>query len=763
MVKSLLRSFAGGEITPEMQGRIDLAKNRTGLKTARNFITLAHGPAARRPGWRFINEGYDSGQRICLVPFVWSADQAVMLEFGHFYIRFHTGAGTVLEATKTVTGVTQASPGVVTAAGHGFSNGQTVYMGPVTGMTTLSNSYYYVAGATANTFTLQHLDLTPVDTTALPAFSGTANVARVYTLASPYSGSDVFNLNFAQDSDVLTLTNQGFASRELRRLGAANWALVAVNFSPTVTAPTGLGVVPTVPTATNLSAQSYVVTTIDADGITESLATSPVSTSNNLNIAGNFNTISWSAVTGATRYNVYKLRGGVFGFIGQTTGLSIVDDNILADTLQVPPENVITLNSGAGDYPAAVTHHEQRRWFAGTVLQPQTVWGTRTGTTSNLTSSLPSRADDAMEFRIASRQQNAIRHLLPLADLLALTAGGEFRIFADGAPAITPTSLSVKPQAYCGAASVQPALTSSTILYVQAQGSRVRELGYGGQEANSNYKTIDLSLLAPHLFNGHRIMQLAYTRAPDQMLWAVRSDGVLLGLTYVPDQQVYGWHQHNTDGFFESVAVIPEGNEDVLFAVVRRRVGDRQVRFIERLDSRLFIGAANAFFVDSGLTYRGAPVTTLRGLRHLEGKTVQILADGAVKTPQVVVNGAVTIDTPASVVHAGLGYLSDLETLPQSYEKAPAQGQGTMKNVSKVWLRVFQSSLVKAGPTFNKLRQYPARTVDDAYGSPPGLLTAELGLTIDPSWNSDGTVCVRQDEPLPLTVLAVALETATGG
>jgi len=766
--KFLLRSFAGGEITPELAGRLDLVKYQTGLALARNFITLPHGPAARRPGFEFIRAAGDSSHPVRLIPFTFSADQTAVLEFGHQYIRFHIGGATLLD--------------------------------PVTD---------------------------------LP-----------YQISSPYQGADLFDLHYAQSADVITITHPSYATRELKRLGATNWVLTTLSFAPPANAPTDVAVTATVANNQNKTTQKYVVTTVADDGVTESLPSEPKAASNNLTLAGNYNTISWSAVGGNTRYNVYKLRGGIYGFIGQAhpntgattktiatinrpgagdktvtvttttphgfanenlvliegTGVpsldgawvitvtgpttftyesvtdatssantgtasipqfSVIDDNVLPDTTQSPPENIIALNAGTGDYPAATTYHEQRRWFAGSDNKPQVLWATRTGTESNLTSSIPSRDADGMELRIASGQYNRVRHLVALSDLIAFTAGGEFRIYSDGAPAITPTTVTIKPQGYAGASNVQPVVTTGSILYVQAQGSRIRELSYNW-EANA-YRSVDASIMAPHRFNGFTITDLAYSRAPDSICWAVRNDGVLLGMTYVPDQQVYGWHAHDTDGAFESVCVVPENNEDVLYAVVRRTIGGTALRYIERLRSRLFTDPADAFFVDSGLTYDGPPVTTLSGLEHLEGKTVDILADGAVHPQRVVSGGAITLDYPASKVHVGLPMVSDLRTLPLVLESAQAAGQGTVKNVNKVHLRVAQSSLVKAGPAFDRLREYPARAVTDPYGSPPALRDGELTLSIDPSWNQDGAVCVRQDLPLPLTVLSMTLEVQTGG
>ena len=741
-MKTLLRSFAGGEITPELYGRIDLSKFQTGLAKCLNFTVLPHGPATRRPGFKFVNEARDSTRKVRLIPFAFSATQTVVLEFGHQTLRFHINGQTLLEASKAIVSIVGST---VTVTAHGYSTGDWVYIG---------TRFHKVTSTGADTFTTT--DLWGTATTA----SG-STAARVYTLTTAYTESDLFDLHYAQDSDVLTLTHPSYPAKELKRLGATNWTLTDISFAPSATVPTGVGVVATVGTAGNQNPHSYCVTAIDADGVTESLPSSVVSANNNLTVSGNFNTVSWSSVAGATRYRVYKKRGGSFGYIGSTTGLSVVDDNVLADTTITPPEDIYDLNTGAGDYPAATTYYEQRRWFAGTNDAPQNVWATRNATQANLTSSIPSQDDDGLQFRIAAQQQNAIRHLLPLADIIALTVGGEFRIYADNAPNITPTSLSIKPQGYSGASNVQPALTSGSILYVQSQGSRLRELAYNWQ--NSAYVSIDISIMAPHLFNGYGITDLAYVRAPVPTLWAVRSDGTLLGMTYVPEQQVYGWHQHTTSGTFESVCVVSEGLEDVLYAVVKRTVNGRDVRYIERLQSRQFTEQEDGFFVDSGLTYDGAPVSSLSGLYHLENKAVTILADGAVHPPRTVTGGAITLDDSYSVVHVGLAYSSDLQTLPLAFEGAAAGGQMMQKNVNAVAIRVTQSSLLKAGPGFAKLTEYPARDVTDPYGSPPALRTGELRFAIGPSWNSDGAVCVRQDQPLPLTVLGIALDVASNG
>lgn len=826
--KHLLRSFAGGEITPELAGRIDLTKYQTGLSLCRNMIALPHGPVARRPGFEFVNVAAGPSTEVRLVPFNFSTDQTVVLEFGNTYVRFHIDGATLLE---TALGIVAITGNVVEVTAHPFNVNDWLYIG---------GTFYRVQSLTTDTVTL--LDV--FDQVRTP--EGTT-VARAYTLGSPFLSTELATLRFAQSADVLTITHPSRKAYELVRNGATDWAFRTVDFAPGISPPGQPSItLDTSGGTSNGQTYYYCVTAVAPDGVTESLASPVVSGYNNLANAGNSNTISWPGVSGADRYNVYKRRGGSFGYIGQarpsttgsvdisnitrpsdsrtvtvntsgahgrsngdfvliaetgvgslhgywsvtvvdadtftytsnrkalnsaTTGkvytgaLAIVDDNILPDTTQTPPEDVILLNAEAGDYPSTVTYHEQRRWFAGTNNKPQVVWATRTGTESNLTSSIPTRDADGMEFRIASAQYNRIRHLVPLSDLIAFTAGGEFRIGAEGAAAITPTTISVKPQGYSGASETQPVVASNAILYVQAQGSRVRELSYNW-ESNA-YRSVDMSIMAPHRFNGRMVTQLAYSRAPDQILWAVRDDGVLLGMTYVPEHQVYAWHAHDTDGEFESVCAVAENDVDVLYAVVRRTstVGGTEYtrRFIERLRPRLFTAQADAFFVDAGLTYSGTPTSVIKNLSHLEGKTVNILADGAVHPPRTVTGAQVSLDGLYSTVHVGLPFTSDVRTLPLAIESAQAAGQGTVKNVSRVLFRVSQSSALQAGPNFTQLRSYAARQVADPYGSPPELRDGEVDLSIDPSWNPDGAVCVRQTLPLPLTILSMTLEVQTGG
>jgi hypothetical protein len=723
-VRTLARSFAGGEVTPEFWGRIDDGKYQTGLALARNFIPMPHGPVQNRAGFAFVRETKASANRSVVRPFSYSATQTMVLEFGDGYVRFHTAGATLLRSgVAAYNGATAYTPGDL------VSQGGTDYVNilAVTGTAPPNATYWYAQPATGE-----------------------------YEIPSPYATADVPTLRFTQSLDVLTITHTGYLPRELRRAGALKWYFTSVSFVSALAAPAGIGSTATQPTAGATKDATYVVTAVGS-GADESLPSAPTTEANLLTGIGNFNTITWSAVAGATRYNVYKIEGGIYGFIGQASGLSFVDDNISADTAYCPPENVNPFSS-AGNYPAAVEYHEQRRCFAGTTNQPQNFWGTRSGTESNLQYAIPTREDDALQFKIAARKNQSIRHLVSMQDLLIFTVSAVWRVRAGG-DALTPTSFNVKPQSYVGCSEVAPLAIDTTVLFAAARGGHVRELGFNNDAGG--WITGDLSLRCPHRFDNKTIVDAAFSLSPYPIAWFVSSAGNLLSLTYVPEQNIGAWASHDTDGVFESCCVVAEDDEDVLYVVVQRTINASTKRYIERLASRQFEALEDAFFVDSGLSYDGAPADTFSGLGHLEGETVSILGDGAVFPQQVVTGGAVTIDTDVSKAHIGLPITADFQTLPMAVE-AQAFAQGRTKNVNKVFLRVYQSGGIKAGPALDALREFPART-SEVFGSPPDLRTGECEIMLDPQWDDGGQVYVRQSDPLPLTVVSMTLEAEIAG
>jgi hypothetical protein len=503
----------------------------------------------------------------------------------------------------------------------------------------------------------------------------------------------------------------------------------------------------------------YAVQAIASDGVSTSALSASASVLNNLDVPGSFNTISWIAAAGAQSYNVYKQFNGLWGYIGNTTDTSLVDDNIAPD-MSITPGTPDAVFSGVGNYPGAVCYFQQRRCFAGTTNGPDNAWMSNSGTESMFSYSLPSEDTDRIAFRVAALEADVIQHMVPMLQLVLLTSESEFALVPGGSTAITPTSISVNPQSYVGASGVQPTIINTTLVYAAARGGHVRELGYAWTV--NGYMTGDLSLRAAHLFDTLTIVDQAYSKAPWPIVWFVSSSGKLLGLTYIPEEQVGAWHQHDTQGSFESICCVAEGAEDVLYAVINRTIGGETVRYVERMATRLFDTLVDAFFVDAGASQSfGTAVTEISGLTWLEGQKVAVLADGGVQSQKTVTGGAITLDHAAKVIQVGLPYTSDLETLPAVLQ-LDGYGQGRMKNINKAWVKVYQSSGILVGPDEDHLTEIKQRTTEP-WGSPPALASAELMVMTTPSWQENGQTLIRQQNPLPLDVVGLTLEVAIGG
>ena len=818
--RTFKQAFSGGEISPEMFGRIADNKFQQGAATMRNFIAKPQGPAQNRPGFSFVREVKNSAKSTRLLSFTFNTTQTMVIEMGDQYFRFHTEGLTLF-----------------------YSDGAA-----------WSNSTNYVVGSIAKQGGVNYYSKTvhsnsqPPNNTNWYAMPTSPNV---YEIPHPYLEAELFDVNYVQSADVITLVHPNHAPRELRRLGATQWELRVIDFGTPLAAPGGVSVSMYIPASTSTNtdtyvAHNYVVTAVKANLVDESNQSSAASVNNNIFVTGAKNTITWNAVSGASRYRVYKEQGGIYGFIGETTTTTLVDDNIGPDFVTTPPihENDFT---GSNNYPGAVSYYEQRRVFAGTNNDPQNIWMTKSGTESNMSFGLPIRDDDRIEFRVAAREANTIRHIVPLTNLLMLTGSAEWRITSVNSDAITPTSISVKPQSYVGANNAQPVIVNNSLVYGAARGGHVRELGYNWQA--NGFVTGDLSLRAPHLFDNFTIVDMGLSKSPIPIVWMVSSNGKLLGLTYVPEQQIGAWHQHDTDGTFESVACVSEGNDDVTYCVVKRTINGATKRYVERMGTRLFATQRDNFFVDSGGTYNGTNTDTNRtvtisggtnyakgetvtvttnynlfnappsvadvddaivlvdgttlyrltilgtssqtvatakldkdlpaslrntgittyevarnvisGISWLEGKTINILADGAVHPQKTVSSGSITLDRAASVVHLGLPIEADLQSLPLALQ-VEAFGQGRVKNLNHVWLRVLESSGIFAGPSADKLVEAKQRTTEP-YGSPPDLKTQDIKIMLTPQWQDNGQLFVRQTDPLPLTIVGLTLEVALGG
>lgn len=407
-------------------------------------------------------------------------------------------------------------------------------------------------------------------------------------------------------------------------------------------------------------------------------------------------------------------------------------------------------------YPAAVALYQQRLCWGGTASQLQTLWASAS---DDLTNFAPGVEDaDAFEFTIAAQEVNVIRSLVSAQFLWALTSGGEWiaRATTQDEP-LTPTNIQIKQQTTRGAARIQPVLVDRALIYVQRFANKVYEELFTFE--SDGYVAFDMTEVAEHIA-GPGFVEVAYQREPTPRLFFVRSDGEVSVLTYRREQEVFAWsriHPRSGDAI-QSVAVIPGATQDEVWFVVRRAVNGNTTRYIEYLAPEDF-GAdqADAYFVDAGITYDGAATTTISGLDHLEGETVQVLADGASHPDRVVSGGQIMLERSASVVHVGLPYISIYRSLKFEGGNPAGTAIGQIKRPWKVTLSLLRSLGGNIGPTRNNLEPIEYRTVGDDMDAPPPLFTGEKLINFRGGHDLDPRIVIVRDQPLPLTVLAMAV------
>jgi hypothetical protein len=419
------------------------------------------------------------------------------------------------------------------------------------------------------------------------------------------------------------------------------------------------------------------------------------------------------------------------------------------------------------NWPGAVTTWQGRLWWGGTPAQRQTVWGSRSQDFENLTTG--TAADSAVVYTLDSDQLNQIAWMRAARQLIIGTTAGEFLLSGGGVgDPVTPSNVLAFPQP-SGAGSVIGAAqgVGPAVVFVQRSGRKVHALTVDEITQGTTYSAPELSLVAPHLLRAG-VSYLAWQQEPWRVLWLVRSDGVLLGCTFMPDQDVVAWHRHvvgGTGAAVEGIACIQAPGYSELWLAVRRTVNGATVRFVERMAESfdaLSAPQSAAFFVDAGLTYDGAPATVIGGLGHLVGETVQVLADGAAHPPVVVSGGGtITLQRAASVVHAGLGYLTRMETLDLAAGAADGTALTRRRSLHSVGVLLYQTLGGFVGwrdGTSYQMQEMQFRRPSMPMDVAPPLFSGPLPQPVDVPSRSD-TACnivIEQRQPLPMTVVALA-------
>lgn len=321
------------------------------------------------------------------------------------------------------------------------------------------------------------------------------------------------------------------------------------------------------------------------------------------------NTLTWTAVSGAAKYAIYRDNGDqILGLIGETTDTTFTDLGLTADTSVTPPEYNDPL-SLEDQYPGTSSYYQQRQVFGGSTDKPDTVYFSRVGDRTNLTAARPALPDDAFSTTLASRQVNAIRHFVPITDLVVLTSGSEWEINSGTDSAFEISTVRQNPQSFWGASHIKPIVIDNIIFFVNSSKKHVRSLGYSFQ--SDSYTGTNMSLLSNHYTQNDTIVDWAEQLNPEVRLLMCTDKGYVLAFTFDREQEVIAWSRWETNGEFERAGSLKFTSNDALdevYFVVKRTINGNTVRYIELLNRDPCLCPYSAFFVDSGISYN-EPVT----------------------------------------------------------------------------------------------------------------------------------------------------------
>lgn len=784
MASTRQTNFTGGELAPYLHGRSDLDIWARGLATCRNFFPSRHGPAFSRPGTTYMRATKAGGdERVRLIPFVYSDMLSYVLEFGHYYIRFHSYGQTV-----------ESSPGVplevVTPYPHtDLPELQWAQVGAVLTLTHQNHPPATLSLSTGGTWTLADIGYVR-SYPRWDAIPGSGVTHEPMLVVTPSSKGTLY-------TDV-ALTGMSAVSLDTRPAQPWRWKVTAVFEDRT----TGL-----VFESMAWDLQHYYDGT--STWLYQSLGNTKVHLALDLPVlirrgapVTGYPYPSASANYDVLSYNFYRGKGEVFGFVGSSNQADFVDDGIEPDYNLQPPigTNPFELRNGSADNPAAVTFFEDRRHFGGTPERPGRIFSSAKGEYANYDKTKIPWNGMPLEVELLTQKRERIRAMASPRDVVIV--GTDTGIWAyrgaEGQP-LDYDTVSAKLQDGVGCQSLPLLTVDNSVLWVRNKGRGVRALL---PDQNNGYRGVDISVQSQHLFLGgetpatgqaseplsaghtRQIVDWCYAEDPWGLVWAVRDDGALLSLTFVPGQ-TNAWARHDfvsedgvADGFVHAICSVPEGSEDAVYLVIQRdRGGSEGTYYLERMNSRVRNDSPeDDAAVDCCLRYQGAPVTTITGLGHLEGRTVWAVAVGNEPMgPLRVLNGEVQLprlpDTNTYnsaygggagrdevVMFIGLSFRCDIELL----DVVGAEARVKQKKVIGLGFEVDETRGLKTGQTFTALTPWAQRTVAMGYGATEAETTVVKVQTLG-TYDYRARACLRQDKPLPLTVLGVVRELDIGG
>lgn len=763
-------NFGGGELSPLLHGRTDLPIYARGLRTCRNFMVTREAMAVSRPGTLFLAQAKYRNKRVRLVPFIYSDTVSYVLEVGEGYIRFFSNGAIV-----------ESSPGTPLEVATTYLEGDLRELRYAqTGLVlTLTHPRHRARELRAPAWTLTDVQFGPPS----DGLTGTPMRPRIIGLDGAPKANPLLVDNPA---DTLFVLDQQHPPREWR------WLVTSL-----VRHKTDGRLAETMPMEIDRyfdGADAGTVKSLPADRQVvlyppgaENLGRGVLIRTPNFGAAANLALANWDVVGLA----IYRGRGSLsvgrasmYGLIGvMERAVDFLDDGREPDYLTPPPLG--TNPFGVFEYPVAVSFFEERRVFGGTSSRPGTLFLSATGDYGNHDVPAVIIPSQALEFELAARTRQAIRHLVTMGHLIVLTDTAVWRFGGTAGEPLGPTTVEARVVDAVGSELVAPLQVDGSLLWVRNKGRGARALVPSGE----GYAGVDLSAHAQHLFFGgeyfagvgtRQIRDWAYAEDPFGIIWVVREDGGLLSLTYSREAGMAAWARHDSKALddgndfatsFTAVCSVPEGGEDAVYVAVFRS----GALCIERMASRIENDSpTDGCCVDSAVQFSGLPTNVIGGLAHLEGRQVWFtsagpnppygplrVAGGSITLPEVPLPNSVapgTQDDTWLVGYVGLRFVPELETLD-----AFGAGEGRMrqKSTTAIGFEVNSSRGLAVGQDFEHLDEWEQRAVTDDYQASDGA-TELVDMHVAGTYNKTARGCLRQTKPLPVTVVGLTREVDVG-
>lgn len=817
IVAPLLSNFNAGQLSPYMDARVDVAKFGNGAFRMENFIPTVQGPAKRRMGFRFVSEVLDSAQRTWLRKFVFSQDQAFILEFSPGRLRFYTNQGIVLSGGSPYVIFTPYTAEDLTNSDGTFGlsfaqTGDVVFIAdgrnPLQQLTRLGNTNwtFTTAPITGGPFE----DVNPDNPVSIYSSGTTGSVNLTSVGGSAFSSEMVgtFMLIEQKVTDVYAAweVNKPITGNVYRRSDSNVYQ--AMNSATTGTIK---------PTHTE---------GIRQDGDTG---------------------VQWRYAHSG--YGIVRITGVTSGTQATAQVVNELPSLIVGSAQATPRWAASAWRSSLG-HPNLVTFFRERL----VLFRKAKGWFSVAADFLNFAArdAGEALADSAISIDITTAELNDTTFLVPAKRLLVGTVGAEFSIGElSSGEAFGPGNVSSSLQTSHGSRQIPPAIVNDSALFVQRTGRRLRDLRYSFD--SDGYQTIDMQVLSTDIARGQMI-QTTFQEEPDNVLWSCCANGQLIGFTFNREQDVVGWHSHPlADNMFcESVETIPspDGSQDQLWAIFRILVNGTYRRYVaymakdwradeSSLADCVYSDLASTFDARSqpgtitigpgfGVVDNIAPLNAssnvfsasdvgslviiqasstrrsrfevmsyvsptqvmarqmdalppgfadgssssdwafgrlvISGLGYLEGRTVSILTDGASHPDAVVSSGTVTLQRHATVAQIGVPMAAELETMRLEAGSQNGTAQGKIKRIHKVIVRLLETLGGQVGAQSEGrevMEQINFRDSSMPMNQPPRLFTGDKELQFPQGYTTEARIIVRADQPLPMTLVAIMPQLAT--